>query len=463
VTEKLQVSIGGVAKDVAKLGVNLLSKDKLAIEASKAAVLTGLTNLAQDYVATTQPKPPADAVTLTKPSVQDTVATVAKTLDSVMIKQADGKSVSASSMISSFLSGMIKSPAASSAKPVVPSTTPTTPTKAKLMDGTEVAYMEGQPVYQSDRLGLFGDQAETPRDQRIGYAMLTDKAGTTTAVGFGYSVQYSYAKAMYGDDDLARLSDQMSVSNLSGAAKGGGLLAYGMKLDDDTRLAVSWSSTAHNVAGIDAALNPALADAKSTHLGMGLSHRVDEHLTAGVNVGMLNEKNSILGNSYDPNTAFNFGDSNRTTSVGLSAAYRFDDNNALLAEAGYATTRGGNASGLVADTTDIKSRSWGMTFTSKNLVSKGDGLTVSMVKPLHVVSGQVAVWTPQVDTQGAATLGKAWVNLAPSGSETDVRLAYDTPLKGGQSLAVQASYRKDMQNLAGNNEATVGVAWKAKF
>ena len=68
-----------------------------------------------------------------------------------------------------------------------------------------------------------------------------------------------------------------------------------------------------------------------------------------------------------------------------------------------------------------------------------------------------------MDTQGAATLGKAWVNLAPSGSETDVRLAYDTPLKGGQSLAVQASYRKDMQNLAGNNEATVGVAWKAKF
>jgi hypothetical protein len=198
-------------------------------------------------------------------------------------------------------------------------------------------------------------------------------------------------------------------------------------------------------------------------LGIGLSHRLNERLTAGANVGWLSEQHSILGNSYGANTAFNFGDRNHTTSVGFSAAYRFDDNNALLTEVSYATTRGGNASGLIADTSEIKSRSWGMTFTSKNLIGKGDDLTVVIVKPLSVTSGQVAVWVPQVDAHGASTLGKAWVSLTPSGSETDVCFTYDAPLRGGQSLAIQANYRKDMQNLSGNNEAAVGLAWKAKF
>lgn len=461
VTAKLQTGIAGVAKQVTALGASLLAKDKVAIEARKAEVMTGLTNLAQDYIAMTQPQPAPSAAA--KPTVQDTIVNLAKGLDSLVITQADGKKVSATSLLTSALSNLLKSPTAGKTTPIVPTGTSTTPTKAKLHDGSEFAYMASEPANPADTLGVFGANAEMPQDRRIGYAMLTDKAGATTAVGFGYSAQYSYAKALYGDDDMARMSERMSVANVSAAAGGGGLLAHGMQLDEDTRLAVSWSGTANDAAGLAAALDPAQANAKSTHVGIGLSHRVDERLTAGLNVGQLNEKHAILGNSYDPNAAVGFGDNNRTTSVGLTAAYRFDDNNVVLAEASVATTRGGNAAGLIADTTDIKSRSWGMTFTSKNLIGKGDGLTVSMTKPLHVVSGQAAVWTAETAANGTSTLTKTWLDLAPAASETDVRLNYDAPLKGNQALSVQASYRKNMQNQADNNEATLGLAWKAKF
>ncbi len=459
VTDKLQGDIGNLTKGVTKLGKSLLSKNNAAIEADKAALASNLNVLMADYVAMTQPKSETPA----KPAVQNTVESLVKSLDSLMVKQADGKSVSASSMLSSYLSGLIKSPMAKITTSVIPVKSTTVPKKLKLADGSEIGYMEAAEINPAEALGLFGVNAEAPQDKRVGYAMLTDKEGTTTAIGFGHSAQFSYARALYGSDDLAQLSDQMGVSNLSGIAQGGGMFAYGTRLGDDTRVAVSWSSTTAAIDGTGASLNPGWTNAQASNLAVGVTHNVDDRMTAGINVGLLNEDHGILGNSYDPGSAFSFGETNRTFSLGFSAGLKLGGNSSLLAEAGFATTRGGNASGLIADTSDIKSRSYGMTFMSKHLLKKDDRLTASVVKPLRVVSGQVAVVTESIDANGVASLNKEWVSLVPTGSETNYKLAYDTSLKGKQSLSLQASVRKDVQNIAGNNEVAAGVSWNMKF
>ncbi len=456
-SDKVQVDIGNLSKGVIKLGMSLLTRNSAAATADKAALTSNITALMADYVAMTQPKTDTPA----KPTLQDSVTSLVTSLDSMMVKQADGKSVSVSSLLSSLLSGMIKPPVVTPSP--VPTSVSTVPTTVKLMDGSEVAYMQAQVVNAAEMLGLFGINSEAQQDKRLGYAMLTDKAGTTTAIGYGYPVQYSYAKALYSNEDFAQLSDRMGVSNLSGLAQGGGMFAYGSNLDESTRVAVSWSGTAGVVEGPGASANPVWANAKATNLGVGVTHKFNDLVSAGVNVGFLNESHGILGNSYDPHSAFSFGETNHTVSLGLSAGFNLSRNNSLLVEAGFATTKGGNSSGLIAGTTDILSRSYGMTFMSKHLLKDEDRLTASMVKPLRVVSGEVAVVMQNVDAHGVVSSNTGWVSLVPTGSETDYKLSYDMPLKKSQSLSIQASARKDVQNIAGNNDASAGVSWSMKF
>lgn len=413
----------------------------------------------------------------------------------LMVRQADGKPVAVSSLNSSLissgalgnlsviqktlsnymafdgymrnfsvnLSGLIQTPSTAALVNPLPSHTNTGPTVMKLLDGSEMAFMQASVANPAETLGLFGVNAEAPLDKRVGYAMLTDKAGTTTAIGYGYPVQFSYAKVLYGNDDLARLSSQLGVSNLSGLAQGGGLFAYGMRLNENTRIAISWSGTARVIDGTSASWNPAWANAKASNLGFGVTHKFSDQLTGGVNVGVLNESHGVLGSIYDASSALSLGESNRTMSLGLSTGFNITRNSSLLFEAGFAMTKEGNATGLLAGTTDLQSRSYGMTFMSKHLFKDEDRLTVSLVQPLRVVSGQVAVVMPSVDSEGIASFNKEWVSLVPTGRESDYKLSYDMPLKKNQSLSFQTSARKDVLNTAGNNDASAGVSWSMKF
>jgi len=323
--------------------------------------------------------------------------------------------------------------------------------------------MQSATFNPAEYLGLFGVNSELPQDKRIGYAMLTDKAGTTTAIGYGHPVQFSYAKALYGNDDMAHLSGQLGVANLSSLAQGGGLLAYGMKLNDDTRIAVSWSSTATVTEGSSASWSPAWANAKASNLGFGVTHKINDTLTGAVNVGFLNETHGLLGSTYDAGSALSLGDVSRTTSLGLSAGYSLDQNNSLLVEAAFATTKGSTASGLLAGTTDIQSRSYGVTLLSRQVFKTDDRMTLSMKQPLRVASGQVALVMASVDAEGNASYSKEWVSLVPTGKEMDYKLSYDMPIKKGQSMTMQVSARKDALNIQGNHDAAAGLAWSMKF
>jgi hypothetical protein len=179
-------------------------------------------------------------------------------------------------------------------------------------------------------------------------------------------------------------------------------------------------------------------------------------------LGLLNEQSGLLGSSYQANSALNLG-ANHTSSLGFSLGYAFDANNSLLAEAGFAFTKSGSGEGLLAETTAIQSRSFGATFLSKQLLSKDDKLAISLKQPLRVVAGQVGVIVPSIGEDGVAHYATEMASLVPDGREVDFKIAYDTPLRKNQALSLQVTARKDVLNVVGSRDASVGAFLSATF
>ena len=363
------------------------------------------------------------------------------------------------------LSGLIATKPTAAVTNALPTNANTGVIKVKLADGGEASYLEATPANRAEILGVFGYNAELRSGQGAGYAMLTDKAGTTTAFGYGQSsqtAQYSYAVALYGSDDLAHMSSELGSASLADIAQGGGLFAYGTKLSDATRVAVSWSgSPVVTAATLASGANGPVDTANN--LSVGLTHRFNNTVTGGVTLGMLREEHGMLGSAYDGNSAVSLGDTNRSYSLGFSAGFRLDSRSSLLLETAMATTRGNTGSGFLVGTSDVVARSWGATFMSRNLALADDRLTLSVKQPLRVSAGQVGVLTPSVDDQGLARYTTTWASLVPTGREIDYKLSYTAPLGKVRSLSFSAGYQRDALNVSGNNVAVAGWVFTQKF
>jgi hypothetical protein len=291
---------------------------------------------------------------------------------------------------------------------------------------------------------------------------LTNRDGSTMAMGYGMSSQLSLAKALYADSNLSLMASELGSSNLSGLAQGGFHLAYGMEVANDTRVAVAMNWTPTSSDGTHPGWDQASVSSDAANLTLGLTTKLSDGLTGGVSLGQLHEGRGVLGASYAANSPLNLG-ANRSTSFGLSLGYAFSANTSLLAEAGVAVTGGSRGNGLLAGTTSIQSRSYGLSLLSKQLKNSDDQLAVSLKQPLRIVSGNVGVVTPSIDTAGVASYSTEMVSLVPTGREVDFKLAYDTPLKKNQSLSLQFAARKDTLNIAGNHDASVGAIWTTRF
>lgn len=361
------------------------------------------------------------------------------------------------------LSGLILSkPTAAKVNPL-PSNVNSGVAVMKFADGSEMTSWNLPSSGEFDRLGALGGSHEGAASN-IGYVSFTNRAGTTIAMGQGVSSQMSFAKALYGDDTLAFMASDMAVSGLADLAQGGMHVAYGMKAAQATRVALAFSRT-------PAAYTPAnplwgtagmSTDAANTHFSVGMTHKVNDRFTGGVSVGYLNETNSLLASSYDAHSPLGLGN-NRTTSLGLSLAYALDTNTSVLAELGAAFTKGAHSDGLMAGTTSIQSRSYGVSLLTKNLMTDDDRLAVSVKQPLRVVSGKALLVVPSVDESGLAHYATERVSLTPNGREIDFKMAYDAPISKKQSLSFQFDARRDVMNMAGNHDASIGAVWSAKF
>jgi hypothetical protein len=359
------------------------------------------------------------------------------------------------------LSGLILTkPTAATVNPL-PSNVNSGVVAIKLQDGSELSSWHAPRAYLTDRLGVFGNSDGNAATAPF-YMALTNRDGSTMAMGYGMSSQLSLAKALYADSKFSLMASELGTSNLSGLAPGGFLLAYGMQITDETRVAVAMNWTPTSSYGTNLSWDQASVSSAAANLTVGLTTKLSDALTGGVSLGQLHESRGVLGASYAANSPLSLG-ANRSTSLGLSLGYAFNADTSLLAEAGLAVTSGSQGNGLLAGTTSIQSRSYGLSLLSKQLMNSDDELAISLKQPLRVVSGSVGVVTPTIDTTGVALYSTEMVSLVPNGRELDFKMAYEMPLKKNQSLSLQFVARKDTMNIVGSHDASVGAIWTTRF
>jgi hypothetical protein len=363
------------------------------------------------------------------------------------------------------LSGLIASPAGKATLNPLPVNTNTGPTKVKLTDGGEFAFsMEALPPAAAGLDSATGMASQSqPEGRRNGYMMFTDRAGTTTAMGYGAPVHYAFGMSLYGDEGMARASDALAVSGLSPLARGGAMFAWGGRLDDDTRVAFSYSGATPTSAFNPMQFVQAWSGADASTVSMGLARRIGQDFTAGVTLSSLEERHGLLGGTYDPNSLMSLGSRNRSTAVGLSGALRLSADTLLMAESQWSSTRDSDGGGLISGVTGVRARAAGLSLTSRNVWRDDDRLTFSARQPMRVVAGQAGVITSSVDAQGLPVQRTEWTSVVPDGREMDYRLAYDVSTGRDKTLAVQFTVKRDYLNIAGNHDAAAGLVWRAKF
>lgn len=359
------------------------------------------------------------------------------------------------------LSGLIRTKPTGATVNPLPSNPNTGVVVRRLDDGGEFAAWQVPVSNLSDRMGVFWND-DGYQNANIGYMAYTNGAGSTVAMGYGVPAKYSFSRALYGDANLSLLGGELGVGNLSDLAQGGYHLAYGTRLDNQTRMAVSLTQTPTGYFAGNPAFGQMTGASSAVNLNVGFTHKLSERWTAGVTLGQLNEKSTLLGTGYAPDSALSLGD-NHTNSYGFSLGYAIDADHSLLAEAGIAYTKGSSGSGLLAETSAIQSRSYGATYLSKRLWNDSDRLTVSVKQPLRVVSGRAGVVATNIDELGIAHYSTDMVSLVPTGREVDLKVAYDTPIGKRQALSLQVVGRKDVDNIAGNRDTSIGMIWSARF
>ena len=104
-----------------------------------------------------------------------------------------------------------------------------------------------------------------------------------------------------------------------------------------------------------------------------------------------------------------------------------------------------------------------MTYLQQNVWTARDQFAASVKQPLRLSSGSAAITTASVDLEGYAVYEKSWTSLAPDGREIDLTLSYHMPTSKTDTLMLQAAYQKDALNMAGNNQAQLGLIWTKSF
>lgn len=353
------------------------------------------------------------------------------------------------------LSGLIKTtPTAASLNPL-PTNLNTGPVTMKYNGIGELTMMQYSEPLDTELLALTDKEKTALYENRPMYAMFNSQSGSTLAMGFAYPSSFSYSRAMYGSDELARLAGELNLTSLSSLAEGGNFLAYGTKFSDDDRVAFAWSQSPM----IDAS---SAFNRTASNVNLGWSHRVNNHLMVGMNYSLLDENAGLLGASYS-GTTLGFGDSNTTDNVGFSLAYGFNERSAMMLETGFANTKGQNGTGLIGKTTDIQSQSLGITFMSKALFDKTDRFSLSIKQPLRVSAGRASVLNTSVDADGLPVFNYDNVSLVPDGREIDFKATYSAFLSANQSINLSAMYRNEVSNIRGNDDVSANVMWALKF
>ena len=292
-------------------------------------------------------------------------------------------------------------------------------------------------------------------------ASLSDPSGVNIAVGHGFPVATSFAEAMWGQDALAVSASYSleGVTDLSSLAGGGHFMALGMDTGEHTRVGLSITETGAPDYSVPSArrLMP-----HASAVSAGVTTQLASGWTAGMTMSFLGEENGLLGAQYTSGGAFSLGREHRSMSAGLSLAVKLGEGTGLLFNAVLARTQGARGEGLIADTTPLLARSYGMALVQQNLFGANDHASFSVTKPLRVFDGSIDLVTTSVDGEGYAHTGLTRTGLHPSGNETDFATGY-AKFWGNTNVSASLNVRQDANNLKGVTDIQLRLGTGLRF
>ena len=366
------------------------------------------------------------------------------------------------------LSGLLATKTATGATAIGAITPPTATSTAHLMGGGELTVSASDMDFAQSR----GAQVDAlriaqrtigQRDPSMLYVAFTSPRGDVVAAGHGVSSTLSFAGALWGPGNAAAFqSNQLGVaSSLTGLAQGGDFAAAGVVLPHGARLALSLTASPLAESWNGA---PDTALPQATAMTAGLSGRITGRLSAGFTVSALDQRNGLLGTTYNSAGAVNLGDSHHSTGLGFSAAYDLGGGRSLMVDTLVTRSSGAAASsGLISRVTALTARAYGVSLVQADAWRTGDLFSLSVRKPLRVVAGSAALALTSVDGQGFPTTAVTPLSLKPSGDETDLSLAYASPPRAGFKFNVGVDYRNQAENTRGLNDLAVRFAVDRRF
>ncbi|MEZ5756651.1 MAG: S8 family peptidase [Emcibacteraceae bacterium] len=164
---------------------------------------------------------------------------------------------------------------------------------------------------------------------------------------------------------------------------------------------------------------------ESTLLMNRYSHFVSDKFLISVDLGLLNEKGSVLG--AVSTGALEIGSGARTAFSGTNMDYRLSDNSSFFARASFGLTNvDQSGKSLISNISTLKSMSYLVGFKSSGLIFENDQVSLTMSQPLRLQTGYATI-SHAIDRNYLTndfTMAYNRFSLTPGGREQDFELSY---------------------------------------
>lgn len=357
------------------------------------------------------------------------------------------------------LSSLITTKPASTGQIISGAQAPTvTSGKTNFANGDTVAY-----AYSESNNSQAITRPESTGAKHNWYSAFTSSNGTSLAFGQGFPGSHSFADTLWGFDsktaDSARtLGISSSIMKL---ADGGTFSSFGHAVGDNTRVAFAFSDSGYTkdpYGGND------WQKPNANAFSSGISTRIDDSWSVGTTFSYLTEQNGLLGSVYDNQSLVSLGNNHQTMSMGFSSSLDLSDKTGLLFEGVLARSNGARIdNSLITSVSDLLARSYGASLVTRDAFNENDHLSLSLRKPLRVISGSASIAGTDVDADGYATTTTTRTSLVPTGSETNLAVEYATPLSQMLSFTGTASFSQDAENVRGQTGAGINAAFRLRF
>ena len=211
-------------------------------------------------------------------------------------------------------------------------------------------------------------------------------------------------------------------------------LSYASSISANTTYETTIANSKRNIAEefIGRKLN-----VKNTLMLNRINHYVSDALTLAFDIGLMQEKGSVLG--AVSTGALEIGSGANTGFIGGKMDWKISDRSLFFARASYGVTEvfKSNTS-ILGNISTLKSFSYLLGVKSSGLMRDDDQLSFTVSQPLKLVGGTATISnaTSRNYQTDSYTMNYSNINLGPSGTERNVELAYKIGNFFGSSIGI---------------------------